>query len=50
MGLAEKVLAILKGGTTSFEVILTRELEVLAIMMGGWGAQKLSIGMWGRGR
>ena len=24
-----------EGGTTSFEVIITRELEVLAIVMGG---------------
>ena len=34
-GGAEKVLAMLKGGTTSFEVVLTWELEVLAIVMGG---------------
>ena len=34
-GGAEKVLAMLKGGTKSFEVVLTRELEVLAIVMGG---------------
>ena len=34
-GGAEKVLAMLKGGTKSFEVALTRELEVLAIVMGG---------------
>ena len=41
-GGAEQVLAMLKGGgTTSFEVVLTRELEVLAIVMGG-GAQKVS--------
>ena len=37
-GGAEKVLAMLKGGggggTTSFEVVLTWELEVLAIVMG----------------
>ena len=26
---------MLKGGTTSFEVVLTRELEVLAILKGG---------------
>ena len=26
---------MLKGGTKSFEVVLTRELEVLAIVMGG---------------
>ena len=26
--------AVLKGGTTSFEVVLTCELEVLAIVMG----------------
>ena len=37
-----KVLAILKwGDTTSFEVVLTWELEVLAIVMGG-GVQKVS--------
>ena len=37
------VLAVLKGGwgTTSFEVVLTWELEVLAIVMGG-GSQKVS--------
>ena len=29
------VLAILKGGTTSFGVFLTQELEVLAILKGG---------------
>ena len=37
-GQAEKVLAMLKwggGGTKTFEVGLTRELEVLAIVMGG---------------
>ena len=34
---AEKVLAVLKGrgGTNSFVVVLTWELEVLAILMGG---------------
>ena len=33
---AENVLAMLKGGGTKcFEVVLTRELEVLAIVMGG---------------
>ena len=39
--MAEKVLAILKGGggTTSFEVVLTQELEVLAIVIGGGGAK-----------
>ena len=34
----EKVLAMLKGGgggTTSFEIVLTQELEVLAILLGG---------------
>ena len=37
----EKVSAMLKGGTTSFGVVLTRELEVLAIVRrGGGGAQK----------
>ena len=30
----QKVLAMLKGGTKSFKVVLTRELEVLAILMG----------------
>ena len=30
------------GGTKSFEVVLTQELEVLAIVMGGGGAQKVS--------
>ena len=34
---AKKVLGVLKGGTKSFEVVLTRELEVLAIVMGGEG-------------
>ena len=36
-GEVEKVLAVLKGGggTTSFEVVSTWELEVLAIVMGG---------------
>ena len=39
---AEKVLAMLKGeGTQSFEVVLTQELEVLAILMGG-GELKVS--------
>ena len=40
---AEKVLAMLKWGrgTTSFEVVLTWELEVLAIVMGGGGAKGL---------
>ena len=33
-GGGEKV-GMLKGGTQSFEVVLTRELEVLAIVMGG---------------
>ena len=43
-GGAEKAFAMLKGGgaTTSFEVVLTRELEVLAIVMGGGGAQQVS--------
>ena len=40
--LAEKVLAMLKGGTTGFEVVLTWELEVLAILMEGGGMQKVS--------
>ena len=30
-----KVLAMLKGGTTSFEVVLTQEHEPLAILKGG---------------
>ena len=38
-GGAENVLAMLKGGRGSFDVVLTRELEVLAIVMGG-GMQK----------
>ena len=29
------------GGTNSFEVVLTRELEVSAILMGGGGEQKV---------
>ena len=34
----QTVLAMLKeGGTQSFEVVLTQELEVLAILMGGGG-------------
>ena len=33
-GGAEKVSAMLKEGTTSFEVVLPQELEVLAIVMG----------------
>ena len=42
-GGAENVLAMLKaeetGGTKSFKVVLTQELEVLAIVMGGGGAK-----------
>ena len=40
-GERKKVLAVLKGGggTTSFEVVLTWELEVLAIVMWGGGAK-----------
>ena len=34
-GGAKKVLAMLKGDTKCFEVVLTRDLEVLAIVMGG---------------
>ena len=34
-GGAEKVLAMLQGSTQSFEVVLTWELEVLAILMEG---------------
>ena len=38
-GSPKKVLAMLNGGDTkSFEVVLTWELEVLAIVMGGGGA------------
>ena len=33
-GGANKVLTMPKGGTKSFEVVLPRELEVLAILMG----------------
>ena len=40
-GGAEKVLAMLKGGTTSFEVVLTHELEVLAILKGVQKASSL---------
>ena len=36
---AENVLAMLRG-TTSFEVVLTRELEVLAILIRGGGGAK----------
>ena len=36
-GAAEKVLAMLKGGTTSFWVAFMRWLEVLAMLMGGGG-------------
>ena len=31
-GRQKKILAMLKGGTNSFEVVLIRELEVLAIV------------------
>ena len=44
MGRAAKVLAMLTGGTKSFEVLLIWELEVLANLMaggGGGGAQKV---------
>ena len=34
-GGTDKVLAMLKGGTKGFEVVLARELEVLAIVIGG---------------
>ena len=34
-GGGQKVLAMLKGATKSFEVVLTQKLEVLAIVMGG---------------
>ena len=49
-GRAEKVLTMLKGGTNSFEVVLTWELEVLPLVMGcaksfhplkGWAQQVL---------
>ena len=36
----ERVLAILKGGTDSFGVGLTRELGVLAILKRGGGRKK----------
>ena len=36
-GGAQKVLAMLKGGTTSFGVFFTRWLELLAILKGGGG-------------
>ena len=41
-GAEKNVLAMLKWGwgTTSFEVVLTRELEVLAIGIGGGGRKK----------
>ena len=38
---AEKVLAMLKGGTQIFGVVFTRQLEVLAILWGGGGPQKV---------
>ena len=38
---SEKVLAMLKGGTKRFEVVLTWELKVLAIVMGGGGAKSV---------
>ena len=31
-----------EGGTKSYKVVLTRELEVLAIMMGGGGAKNFN--------
>ena len=37
-------------GTTSFEVVLTQELEVLAILIGGGGGQKVSTLEKGGGR
>ena len=40
-GWTEKVLAMLNRGHNSFEVVLTREPEVLAILKGG-GAQQVS--------
>ena len=36
-GGSEQVLAMLKGGTTSFEVVLAQEHEVLAILIWGGG-------------
>ena len=45
-GGAENFIAMLKGGTNSFEVVLTQELEALAILIcgggGGGGVQKVS--------
>ena len=49
------MLAMLKGGTTSFEVVLTLELEVLAIVKGAQNVSILSKGgtkkvvSWGGG-
>ena len=34
-GGTQNVLTMLKGGTTSFEVVLTQVFEVLVILMGG---------------
>ena len=42
-GGAEKVLAMLKGGTQSFEVVFTQELEVLAIVMGEGGHKRFPL-------
>ena len=36
-----EVLAMLKGGTKSYEVVFTQELEVLAIGIGGGGEKSL---------
>ena len=46
-GGAEKVLAMLKGGggTNSFEAVLTWEVEVLAILMGGGRRKKFPQGV-----
>ena len=41
--MAETVLVMMKGGCTkSLEVVLMQELQVLAILIGGGGAQKVS--------
>ena len=48
-GEAEKVLAILKGRQTKFNVSLTQELEVIAILKGGGGAKVSSLQKGGGG-
>ena len=46
-GGTQTVLAILKRGTDSFEVVLTWELEVLAILIGGANSSRALKGGWG---